>query len=87
MNPSLPRITLIAGLMAAALPAAAQNVQIYGIADAGVAVTNFDGKTTTAVRENRTARWGLRGAEKLGGRPAGDLPSRERGRHGHRPHR
>lgn len=67
MNPSLPRLTLIAGLLAAATPALAQNVQVYGIADAGIAVTNFDGKTTTAVRENRTARWGLRGAEKLGG--------------------
>ena len=36
-----------------------------GGADAGIAVTNFDGQTTTAVRENRTGRWGLRGEEKI----------------------
>jgi predicted porin len=58
--------TLIAIAVAAiALPAAAQNVTLYGVADVGIAVTSFDGQTLTAVRENRTARWGIRGSEKL----------------------
>ena len=58
--------TLLASVLAAvSLPAAAQNVQLYGLADTGIAVTNFDGQTTTAVRENRTGRWGMRGNEKI----------------------
>lgn len=61
-------LTLAAAAVAAiSMPAAAQNVEIYGIADVGIAVTNFDGQTTTAVRENRSGRWGIRGSEKLGG--------------------
>lgn len=59
--------TLIAvAISAASVPAFAQGITLYGIADVGVAVTNFDGDTLTQVRENRTARWGMRGVEKLG---------------------
>lgn len=60
------RAFLAAAVAATALPAIAQSsVQIYGIADIGVAVTNFNSNTLTQVRENRTARYGLRGNEKL----------------------
>lgn len=68
-------LTLAAAAVAAiSMPAAAQNVEIYGIADVGIATTNFKGDTvhssdgtTTAIRENRSGRWGIRGSEKLGG--------------------
>lgn len=60
------RSLIAAAVAAITLPAMAQqNVQIYGIADIGVAVMNFDGETTTYVRENRTARYGLRGNERI----------------------
>jgi predicted porin len=59
--------TLIAvAISAASVPAFAQGITLYGIADVGVAVTNFDDQTKTEIRENRTARWGMRGVEKLG---------------------
>jgi len=61
------KIVVATTLACGAMAASAQGVELYGVADVGVAVTNFDGQTTTAVRENHTARWGLRGAEKLGG--------------------
>jgi predicted porin len=63
---SLAKSLIAAAVAATALPAIAQSsVQIYGIADIGVAVTNFNDDTLTVVRENRTARYGLRGNEKL----------------------
>ena len=59
-------VSLIAAALAAiSAPAGAQGIQLYGIADIGVAATHFDGDTLTVVRENRTARWGIRGSEKV----------------------
>jgi predicted porin len=66
MRKTAARNLIAVAIAATAIPAFAQNVVLYGIADIGVAVTNFDGDTLTQVRENRTARWGMRGAEKLG---------------------
>jgi len=65
MRKGISRSLIAAAVAAIAIPAAAQNIQLYGIADIGIAVTNFDGDTLTNVRENRTARYGLRGNEKL----------------------
>jgi predicted porin len=64
---SFCRSLIAAAVAAVSLPAGAQSIQLYGIADIGVAATHFDGNTLTAVRENRTARWGIRGGEKLWG--------------------
>lgn len=67
MSKTAARNLIAAAIAATAIPAFAQNVVLYGIADIGVAVQNFNDDTLTQVRENRTARWGIRGAEKLGG--------------------
>ncbi len=67
MSKTAAKTLIAAAIAATAVPAFAQGVILYGIADVGVAITNFDGQTLSQVRENRTARWGMRGAEQLGG--------------------
>lgn len=66
--------SLLAVAVAAALPAAAfaqTNVQLYGIADGGVAVvdrgTNVSNGFHVASGIQSTSRWGIRGTEDLGG--------------------
>ena len=66
MRKTAARTLIAVAISAASVPAFAQGITLYGIADVGVAATNFDGDTLTAIRENRTARWGMRGVEKLG---------------------
>jgi predicted porin len=67
--------SLLAVAVAAALPAAAfaqTNVTLYGILDAGVGMNDPDGpgsKSSMVVNSGyqSTSRWGIRGAEDLGG--------------------
>ena len=67
--------SLLAVAVAAALPAAAfaqTNVTLYGILDAGVGMVDPDGpgsKSSMVVNSGyqSTSRWGIRGAEDLGG--------------------
>ncbi len=68
MSKTAAKTLIAAAIAAASVPAFAQgSITLYGIADVGIAITNFDDQTLTQVRENRTARWGIRGVEKLGG--------------------
>ncbi|MGD9944007.1 MAG: porin [Burkholderiaceae bacterium] len=66
--------SLLAVAVAAALPAAAfaqTNVQLYGIADAGIAVIDRGSNLSNSFRVESgmqsTSRWGIRGTEDLGG--------------------
>lgn len=77
-----------AGAMGFTLTGHAQSsVTLYGLIDEGLNfTTNAAGSRGYQMVSGDTvgSRWGLKGAEDLGGGSEGDLPARERFRHEHR---